>query len=66
MQKLLLILVPLALVGVYFFPGSSIELPTEQLPEEELVETISKGEAVDLEDHLRADRWTLIEYGAVW
>ncbi|MEM7203246.1 MAG: hypothetical protein AAF628_23490 [Planctomycetota bacterium] len=37
-----------------------------KLDQDELVATISHGEAVALEDHLAANKWTLFEYTADW
>ena len=70
MNKLLLIAAGL-LVGAWFLKGGAgsggLALPEETVPVTELVETICEsGEAVDLGDHVAADRWTLFEYGADW
>jgi len=64
MQKILLALTAVAALGWYLRPGPA--LPTERLAGEELVATISHGEAVDLDEHTADGRFTLFEYTADW
>lgn len=40
--------------------------PTERLDPDELVATISTGEAVNLDAHLAPGKWTLVEFYADW
>jgi len=49
--------------------GFSIEestLPKEQMDPALLVETVSHGERIEIEDYLIAGRWTVIEFTADW
>jgi len=65
-----------ALLGVlgivlYRNSGSGVDLtdarpPAVQLDDAELVATISHGEEVDLDGHLRDETWTLVEFTAPW
>jgi len=40
--------------------------PTTPLDPEDLVATISQGEAVNLDAHLVPGKWTLVEFYADW
>ncbi len=42
------------------------KLPTIKLDPATLVDTISHGESVDLQDHLVPGTWTLLEFTADW
>jgi hypothetical protein len=66
MNKLLALILPLALVGYVVLPMPSRQAPAERLPDSELVATISRGERVDLATCLADDKWTVLEFGAVW
>lgn len=63
-------LIALAVAGVVVWlvamPASLPERPTQILDAETLVETISDGEEVDLQRHLQAGAWTLVEFNAPW
>ena len=54
------------IVWLVAMPASLPELPKEHLDAETLVEDISEGEEVDLDAHLEAGQWTLIEFNAPW
>ncbi|MGH7162845.1 MAG: hypothetical protein ACREID_05120 [Planctomycetota bacterium] len=41
-------------------------LPTSTLREGEIVTDVPHGESVDVGDHLRAGKWTLVEFRAPW
>ena len=45
---------------------TKIRLPTIKLDPATLVDTISHGESVDLQDHLVPGTWTLLEFTAKW
>jgi hypothetical protein len=42
------------------------EVPTTKLMESELVATISEGEEVDIDSHLKPGLWTIVEFYADW
>jgi len=65
------ILVASALGVVFRSGGGDSDLgerkpPTMKLLESELVATISEGEEVDIEAHLKPGMWTLVEFYADW
>ena len=45
---------------------AGLQLPTTKLDPSSLVATISQGDAIDLEEHLAPDTWTVLEFGAEW
>jgi hypothetical protein len=52
--------------GVVLWPRALPPLPSQRVPADAAVATISHGEAVDLRKHLDASAWTLFEFGADW
>ena len=46
--------------------GTLPPLPTTKLNASELVQTLSHGRKVDLQESLRDGRWTIIAFGADW
>jgi len=61
MKNLLLALGILALAGVVFLgDDSSSEVASER------IRTISRGEEVEIAEHLDDDSWTVVEFGADW
>jgi hypothetical protein len=65
MKKVLALIVPLALVGYVAFPGQRAT-PAARLPDGERIATISRGERIELGVWLADDKWTVVEFGAVW
>ena len=65
MQKVLLLLLPLALAGWWYQSGSAGG-QTAPVSPEELVGTISHGESVNLEDYVTPEGLTVFEFGADW
>ena len=59
-------------VGIVVFDddGSDVSLDSKSLPDSkmtgELIETVSHGETVDVDDHLVDGRWTVVEFYADW
>ena len=66
MKIFLAVLVLAAAVGFVVLPrGGALSGP--EVAASERVATISKGgEAVEIADHLDAEAWTVVEFGAVW
>ena len=48
------------------FSITESKLPKEQMDPNLLIETISRGARVDIDDHLLSGRWTVIEFTAEW
>ncbi len=48
------------------FSINESKLPKEQMEPSLLIDTISRGERVDIDDHLLSGRWTVIEFTAEW
>lgn len=46
--------------------GSGLQLPTTKLDPSTLVAAISRGDAIDLDEHLAPGTWTVLEFGADW
>ena len=42
------------------------ELPTERLPQDELIQTVSTGEVIDLASVLDDEHWTVVQFTAPW
>ena len=58
-------------VGIVVFRGDGglvedSKLPDERMDASLILDTISHGERVDIEDHLITGRWTVIEFTADW
>ena len=66
MNRLTCLLLALGLIACAPGPGTSDGGPTGRVPSDQLIATISEGEAVELSEHLDAEGWTLFEYGAEW
>jgi hypothetical protein len=66
MNKVLALILPLALVGYVALPRRAPQAPASRLPDGELIATISRGESIALETCLEEGKWTVLEFGAVW
>ena len=60
------VLIAFAVVGFVVFGGGDPERSSAHVDPSEVVATISHGEAVDIEKHLRFDVWTVVEFTADW
>ena len=65
-KGLLLGLLLLGVAGIVKLNRDAAPPSNEELVTSGRIATISSGERVDVADHLDADGWTVIEFGAVW
>ena len=63
MKYLVLLGVILGLAGAVHFRNGQTPAPG---PHSDRIQTISRGERVDLDDHVTSDGWTVVEFGADW
>ena len=66
MKQLILAVVVAAIVGVVAFVRRTPSLPTTSVDAKTAVATISRGETVNIEDHLEPGVWTVVEFTADW
>ncbi len=68
MPRLMLLLIAAAVVIVAFFafPEGEEQLPTRKVASADLVNTISAGEKVDMDQHLSPSTWTVVVFQADW
>ncbi|MBL8898834.1 MAG: hypothetical protein JNM84_14440 [Planctomycetes bacterium] len=43
-----------------------LDAPRVEVPDDDRVRVISRGEAVEIEAHLPDQGWTIVEFGAPW
>jgi hypothetical protein len=66
MKILLTCLLLFGTIGFVVTRGEAAAFPGDEVPASERIATISEGDEVDLDDHLDADGWTVVEFTADW